>query len=173
MKKIIFLFLVGFPFFAIAQEPLTFSEVIEVSGADKSELFTRGREWFNETFNSANDVLQIADKETGELIGKCNFTFYYIFKYMGKNEIPAMIEFQISLWLKDGKYKYELTKFFDVSGVLISTSDVSPLKPTFMVSKEKLDENYLIIKGKVIEHAKKIVEELKLKMSKSAKASEW
>ncbi len=97
-------------------------------------LFERGREWFNDNFKSAKEVLQITDKENGELSGKGIMEIHYVFKYMGKREFTSNVRFQMSVWVKDGKYKYEL-KNFNIPGDsesiafgLITTSNETNVK---------------------------------------------
>ena len=105
MNKLLLIFLVAFPFCAMSQEQIAFSESIYVSEVYKNELFIRGREWFNENFNSSKDVLQIADKESGELSGKGIMNVVYAFRYLGERVFTTEVRFQMSVWVKDGKYK--------------------------------------------------------------------
>ena len=48
---------------------LTYSEVIECNGQTKEQLYTKLNYWFASTFNDANAVIQLNDKESGTLIG--------------------------------------------------------------------------------------------------------
>jgi hypothetical protein len=45
-----------------------FQEVVEIEGQDKNALYARGYEWIAKTFNSANDVIQLKDKEEGVIV---------------------------------------------------------------------------------------------------------
>ncbi|NLH46839.1 MAG: DUF4468 domain-containing protein, partial [Acholeplasmataceae bacterium] len=67
--RLILILLIVFPLYTFSQEPVNYSEAIEVPNVEKNELFLRGREWFNDNFKSSKDVLQVIDKETGELSG--------------------------------------------------------------------------------------------------------
>lgn len=177
MKSFLIL-LIALPFFAISQEPLTFSEVIDVPGVDKNELFIRGREWFNENFKSAKDVLQIADKETGELAGKGVMEAIYVFRYMGERKFPTDVNFQMNVWVKDGKFKYEVTNFIVPSsaksiefGLITTSSETDKTFPGY--SSKKMNEMYLSIKEGTETKAKLLIEDLKMKMSKKSKSSDW
>lgn len=112
MKKFVTLILVLITINAklFGQEPLSYSEVVQVNDVLKNELFNRAKLWFATTYNSANDVLQIENKEEGELIGKA------ILKYepnilSGSEQLKGNIRYTIKIYVKDGRYKYEITDF--------------------------------------------------------------
>lgn len=182
MKQIIFILLFFLPTLAYSQEPISFTEVVDVAGVDKKELFVRGREWFNENFKSLNDVLQINDKETGELVGKGYFVVSCVYTMMGKRVVPAGVYFQVSIWVKDGKYKYEFTNFnvpgsHDMTTLMINlgyiTSSDETDKKFPNVPKKRMNESYLSVKNSTISKCNLLIESLKLKMSNKAKSTEW
>ncbi len=174
--KLLFVFLITLPFYAISQEALSFSEVIDVSGVGKNELFIRGREWFNENFKSSKDVLQITDKESGELSGKGLMEVVYTFRFLGEKKYITNVNFQMSVWVKEGKFKYEITNFiangggFDF-GLITTSNETNITYPGF--SAKKLNETYLSMKEATIAKAKLLIEDLKFKMTQKSKASEW
>lgn len=84
---------------------LYYSEVIQVEGADKNELYLRGKQFFAEIFKSANDVIQMDDKDSGIIIGK-GFNDIHI-KIMGM-PIPIQMWYAIKIQPKDERYKYEI-----------------------------------------------------------------
>lgn len=90
---------------------IAYTEVVNVDGVKKGELFTRGRQWFNETFKSSKDVLQISDKETGELSGKGIIPMLLEFKYIVNHKDIWNAYSNVNLWARDGKYKYEISNF--------------------------------------------------------------
>jgi len=178
MKNLIVILLVIFPFLVFSQEPLSYSETIEVSGVNKDELFIRGREWFNANFKSSKDVLQIADKESGELLGKGIMEVVCTYRYLGERKLTSVVNFQMNVWVKDGKFKYETTNFLvpgkseDIDFGLITTSDET--KKTFYgLNAKKMNEIYLSLKKGTEAKAKLMIEDLKLKMSKKSKSSDW
>lgn len=91
---------------------ITFTEVVYVDDTTttKDQLYSIAREWFAKTFNSANDVLQMDDRQAGKLIGKSNFEINRT-AYL----TDSRVEFTISVYLKDGQYKYEITGFNHIS----------------------------------------------------------
>jgi hypothetical protein len=101
------------PFFTKAQSDtaIIYSSVVTVEKVNKDVLFSRAREWFNQTFKDYKSVISIEDKENGELSGKAVMHFDVIWQYMGKTALPVDIEFRVSLKTKDGRYKYEFSDF--------------------------------------------------------------
>lgn len=88
---------------------VTYSGVVQVDNMNKDELYKMTRRWFIDTYKSAKDVIQLDDKENGEVIGKGFFetiwqvTFYY--------KMNINIWQTIKIQVKDNKYKYEITDF--------------------------------------------------------------
>ena len=108
---------------------ITYSDVVYVDSlATKQELFSRAREWFAKAYKSSTNVIQMEDKERGTIIGKALMQVYY-------KEFPyGYINYTISIYIKDGRYKYEFTDFhhtgqgrdvpdFGICEKMIKTSD--------------------------------------------------
>lgn len=53
-----------------SQDQLSTVETIEETDVSKEDGFERLRRWVAETYNSANDVVQLQDAETGEIVVK-------------------------------------------------------------------------------------------------------
>lgn len=91
---------------------VVYTEVVNVdSTITKNQLFSKAREWFAKAYNSSINVVQMADKESGKIIGKAllSVKMKTVFNsdYDGGN-----INYTISVYLRDGKYKYEITDFY-------------------------------------------------------------
>jgi hypothetical protein len=52
---------------------VTYSDEIQLQGVSKDEIYTRTKHWFINTYSSGKDVIQLDDKENGEIIGKACF----------------------------------------------------------------------------------------------------
>src|SRR5690606_33005985 len=106
---------------------IKFSEVVYLDSIPKATLYTKAREWFVRTFKSSKVVLELEDKEAGKLIGKGDFTAITeesmndneFIKKKGlvskelrekknKGEVGS-VSFIVSIYIKDGRYKYEIT----------------------------------------------------------------
>lgn len=99
MKRLLISILLMFPGLLIAQK---YSEVVDVPGKNSDQLYSSAREWFADSFNSANDVLQMDDPVAGKLIGKGTFELTIGYIIWRPN-------FTIKIFVKDGKYKYEIS----------------------------------------------------------------
>jgi hypothetical protein len=78
---------------------VTYTNVIQVEGNNKEQLYERAKNWFVIMYKSSKDVIQLDDKENGNIIGKGNFRIVYY-------ERDPIINHTISLSVKDGRYKY-------------------------------------------------------------------
>ena len=111
MKKIIMASLfalvaaVGF-----GQETLTYTDVVSVEGIPQKELYNRAKIWLAETYNSAQDVIQMDDKEAGILIGHATMKFTSNI-FSGSGMTKGYINYKIKISVKDNKYKYEFTDY--------------------------------------------------------------
>jgi len=115
MKNLLLAFIFCLPIFASAQRPtidsitkkVTYSDVVSIVSSNKDQLYNNAKIWFINNFKSANDVIQLDDKQAGHIIGK------------GLTQLPdSRLWFTVDLQLKDGRYKYTLTNFY-----------VTPLQP--------------------------------------------
>ena len=103
---------------------ITYSEVVYVDSlANKEELFSRAREWFAKAYKSSTNVIQMEDKESGKIVGKALMKVYH--KALGSNYPSGYINYTISIYLKDGRYKYEVTTFHH-TGQLVSGGNRIP-----------------------------------------------
>tara|TARA_Y100000741_G_scaffold357407_1_gene335229 strand:- start:3226 stop:3834 length:609 start_codon:yes stop_codon:yes gene_type:complete len=106
------------PNWDVDNERFFYEQVIseDIQDLEKNELYNLGMRWVVKTFNSANDVIQLKDKDSANIIVKGNLSAYYdseSSKESNKKEryskivyltIPATID----LKFKDGKYKYTI-----------------------------------------------------------------
>ena len=154
MKFLVFVFTI-IPSLLSAQSDtvVTYTNVIKVDSATKSELYIRARDWFNNTFRNSNAVLQIQDKDAGEISGKGVFSSLLEHRTLGiNNSWNQDFRFKVSVWVKEGRYKYEITDIDNFNsgdetthvqsfGVLYS-SQSSHVKFSY-VSQKKTDALYV------------------------------
>ena len=79
--------------------------VVEIEGKSKDELFNSALEWIVLNYNSANDVIQFKDKESGKIILKGNYTL----NLYGKTE--STIGHTLLLEFKEGKFRNTFSGF--------------------------------------------------------------
>jgi hypothetical protein len=92
--------------FGFATEP--FTEVVTVEGVKSDELYFRAREWFTMAFKSSKDVLQMDSKERGTLIGKGTIEIPPGSLIGPSKDAAGFVHFTLTVYVKDGRYKYEV-----------------------------------------------------------------
>lgn len=93
----------------LKDDVIFFENVVQVDSAfTKKQLYTKGREWFVNYYKSAEDVLQMDDKEEGILIGKGLHKYDF---FNGINSSSIALYFTVNLTVKDGKYRYQIYNF--------------------------------------------------------------
>jgi hypothetical protein len=161
---------------------ITYSEVVTVdSSTSKNELYSRGREWFAKAYKSSTDVLQMDDKESGKIVGKALMQVYH--KALGSNYKSGYINYTISLYLKDGRYKYEITNFHHTGQYVgdgnsipdygVCEDMINTTKKTMGMSYQKTFNYYLT---QMDENIKDLILDLKATMSKKTevkKKDDW
>lgn len=101
----------GTPELPIIDGKIVYTEVVNIdSTKTKNELYSKAREWFAKTYNSSIKVIQMDDKEDCKIIGKALFQVYH--KAMKKDYPSGNINYTISIFAKDGRYKYEITGLY-------------------------------------------------------------
>ena len=108
---------------------INFSGVVQVDSVTAKELHLRSKQFFVDIFKSANDVIQMDDKEAGIIVGK-GFNDIYI-KILA-NPVAVQMWYSIKIQCRDGRYKYEI---YDISfrnyPSQYAASSSSPAEPTF------------------------------------------
>ena len=94
----------------IAPQPI---ERIEVGTADSvtaSELYSRAKRWFVDTFKDANAVVKLDDPANATIVGKGSFP--YISKiFRGACQREGWIDYTIEVAAKDGRYRVRMYDF--------------------------------------------------------------
>ncbi|MDX2283707.1 MAG: DUF4468 domain-containing protein [Bacteroidia bacterium] len=106
---VVFSFFLLAAFGSFAQEKLVESKIIQADSLSKDDIFIFVNEWFAKSYKSANDVIQMSDKEAGIVVGKGRFTYSY-----GKivyAPYEGYVSYTIKVAIKDSRFKVELTDF--------------------------------------------------------------
>ena len=85
-----------------AFKPITNEEVLSAPGMTRAQIFDKARQWFSTNFVSGKDVVDLSDKASGTIIGKG-------YASMGGMIVKELIEFQMRVDTKDGRYKVSTT----------------------------------------------------------------
>jgi hypothetical protein len=165
--------------------PLEYSKVVNVDTTLSSkELYNRARAWFAETYRSAQDVIQMDDKEIGKIIGKGNMK-YVSSVFVGSNGTKGWIRYTISIQVKDGRYKYDISNFLHegnafnpygaISFGLITNSIECPYKTGSMSGQKWKNKVWKDIKETIEANISPLSQSIISAMGKPAKAkdSDW
>jgi hypothetical protein len=101
MKNLLFLFLFSVLITSCVPQAITvkdFEKIIDMNNS-KDELYIKTNEWFVETFNSAESVIEFQDKEAGKIIGK------YVLNDITQGLYIYNIKQTISIDIKEGKVR--------------------------------------------------------------------
>lgn len=160
---------------------ITYSEAVYVDSlANKQEIFSRAREWFAKAYKSSTNVIQMEDKESGKIVGKALLDVYMTTVFGSQSE-GGYINYTITIYVKDGKYKYEITDIYHTGSYVNSTVGKTPdggaceilfkKKEGFWGnSYKKTYESYLF---QMDNRIKALISDLKVGMTNSAKKEEW
>lgn len=162
-----------------SQEPLKWEEVVMLdSTINKEELFTRARHWFSNNFKSEKDVISIADKESGEILGNAVLEYTSKHFYMGVVCVNGYVNFKINIYVKDGRYKYVFHSFnhegsyYDgnkpINYGMLTDSEIAP-KPSRGVSSNKAWNE---IKEQTLSQMDVVINSLKIEMAKKSEILE-
>ena len=151
-----------------------YSEVIDVEGATKDQLFRTARKWFQKNYSEkavGESVIYTDDSYLGEMAASPNM--WVEARIQGKNAGAGAVNYTIIIAAKDGKYKYGISGFYHESsrsrfgsgGDLNNASPDCGEESMSMISWEE-------IKADCRAKTDKIVEQLKLTMSSASTNSE-
>jgi hypothetical protein len=117
---------------------LTYSEVVQSPNTNVKELYSNIYEWFAKTYNSANNVIQLNDKENGKIIGKGGFTIIPIHQW-GNIKTPQtfFVNYTLTVQIKDGRFKYD---FSNITVRPIQSTATFGIETYYNIDKEKLKE---------------------------------
>jgi hypothetical protein len=116
MKKLFFALML-LPMFAHAQLPVkdgkVFYEVVDTCSLTKEQLYNKTKLWLANTFNDSKSVIEVDDKENGEIVGKGNFDFTCKYSLVNVN---STCFFTIKIDVKDNKYRLQLYNVYTTTG---------------------------------------------------------
>lgn len=126
MKKLLII-LVVLPVFAFGQSDVKFpvidnkinyTAVVKVDSVSKDELYNRALSWIANTFKNSRYVVQMSDREAGEILGKGTFQVVlrqptgHVLAGMRPSPLDNLFHFTVDIRLKKGKYKYSIYDFY-------------------------------------------------------------
>lgn len=122
MKHIVFLISV-FIFISLSysqEKEVAYTEIIKVDSVEKKQLYTVIHQWFATTYKSAQDVIQMAEKDAGIIIGKG--TIKYSYGKLSYTCYNGRIDYTIKIQVKDYRFKVDISDFIHIGNVGNETS---------------------------------------------------
>ena len=160
---------------------ITYTEVVRVdSSLTKSELYSRASGWLAEISRSTKGKLRWADRNNGKII--CNALMQaYCKNGWGANEECGNIRYTISIFLKDGRYKYEITDFYHTGQTAGATTipDYGPCEKMINTADKaggiSMQKTYNQILNDMDNNIRKLIGDLKSVMAKkpTPKKDDW
>lgn len=160
MKKHSLLFLIIFAFTTAFGQTLKLDSItgkyqstgiIIVDSLKKDALFLKTKEWIALNYKSANDVIQLADKESSKIILKGNFSTNMFMK-------EGSLEHTLILSFKDGKLRYsytDLSYYSSGSGKMNFESNMAFKKKIFATTEEDISSSIASLKKYLLSNSKK------------------
>lgn len=112
----------------------------------KAVLYTRLMEWVASTWTNPTSVIQVNDKEGGYLCIKGTSQAYMT--YLNKRNPMGFINYTFNVWIKDGKYKYDIVNIRYTNaqyGVDYSFKETVELAKTKKTLKEVCEDYHYIV----------------------------
>ena len=102
-----------------------YSAVVDVPNKTKNEIHVQANQWVAKNFKSANDVIQMNDKDAGKIIVKGGFEITTKFAGVMQNNI---VYFLLDFSFKDNKYRYVMSDFYTIesSGKQVNLTNEIP-----------------------------------------------
>lgn len=110
MKSIVLFLAIVTSLSLSAQNNLKFEKVIQTDSVGKNKIFETINEWFASTYTSANDVIQMADKEGGIIVGNGSMQVNFD-RSVSYRCYDGYLKYKIMVYVKDNRYKIVLTDF--------------------------------------------------------------
>lgn len=149
---------------------IVYSEIVNVDSVSAKVLYVRAHQWFANTFKSAQDVIQLDDKEAGIMIGKGFFE-----AVSARNNLIVSVYFTVEIQTKDGRYKYVFSNFSCKQDFFGGETMTLDLKSSSVwknaVWQKRFDEDWLNTKKDANTRMVNIIDGLKKSMSTNT--SNW
>ena len=128
MKKISILLLLFITVLAVAQKGgqapapvslpvdsitklITYEGVVQVPGVTKAVLYKRAMDFFQAYYKNPTEVIRDNDSTKGVIVGKPRFRISNPADKTGLKTDAGLVQYTITLSVKEGRFKYELTAF--------------------------------------------------------------
>lgn len=89
---------------------ISYSGIVKINGTTL-QLYQKAKTWLNNTFNDSKEVIQIDDKELGQISIRAIMPVNCTYHALGTRTYKNDIDFQLAIYIKEGKYKYVFSNY--------------------------------------------------------------
>lgn len=152
---------------------IVYSEVVNIKGADKTDLYRKATIFFADDMLSTGNIVQLDDKENGIIIGKGFLTIPIQNKKMS---IPVNLHFTIKVEARDDRYRYEVYSLrYETKATSFTAEELFAKEKSAEYKKAKknardIADQYLDRTVTVVDN---IVSTLKEYMSSNSNKKDW
>jgi len=109
---------------------ITYEGVVPVPGASQAVLYERARAWVTQTYNLQNAEITTQDPATGQLVLRGTRLVNLRNTYNGvlRSSYAGVVHHTLSIYVKDGRYKYVLTDLTHDAGSTPNLHSGGPLE---------------------------------------------
>ena len=90
---------------------ITYEGVLEAKGVGADALYQRALTWFRGFYKNPGEVIRENDSIKLKITGKPRFKIYNAPDKTGLKTEAGLVQYTITLAVKDGRFRYELTEF--------------------------------------------------------------
>lgn len=147
----------------------TYTEVIEIPGTSKDELYKRAFAWANVFYKNPTDVIREKNPQEGKILIKARFKISNEADKKGVVTAAGDVMYSLTLNFKDGKYKYEITK---INWQQLSYYPIERWKDTSAGSYKPVYNHYLSQTDEIL---KAVIADFKIKIAEppKVKSTDW
>ena len=101
-------------------------KVIEFKDVSKDSIYTDSRQWVAQSFKSAQDVIQMDDKESGIIIAKGNMKYPCTGSWLCMGFADARVKFTLKIESRDGRARVTFSDIVHYSPLSYSSGIKTP-----------------------------------------------
>ena len=144
------------------QGNILFTGVIEIPELSKGELYANAKEWISSNYKSSK-VIKNEDHLDGVINCKHMFQVFGVSK---KGKKAGFVNYQLDLFIKEGKYRYKLHALKHVDHTdQVGSGGILENEEPFCGYKKLKKETWVGIKNQSLENVKEIINSLMKGMS--------
>jgi len=163
---------------------VVYTEVVDLNGLNKKDIYQKAKLWVVSNLKAGDNMVELEGSNSDQIVGTGNLVFDDIPTGYGngkRDKITSVnLNFKFIVFIKDGKYKYEVSNFLLTYKWLNAyvwqeySSDLIEIAPAPLLKKETDIEEYRSrIKSTAHSALNSLIQDFKSAMSKSQSSEDW